>query len=170
MSKKLVILCTAVFLLTVFSTTSVHAQTRETFKNDFGTELLGKALLYSFNYQYMAAPNVGVQAGLGALGGSSVESTAIFFPVGVRYYVVPKNGSPFITGGFVYVTSSSTGGPFDDDDFADDDPNESFSYGYGGLGFEIRSPSGLVFRGSAYALISSGEFFIWPGINIGYAW
>lgn len=111
----------------------------------------------------MAAPNIGLDAGIGALGGSSTEGSVLFVPFGVRYYFVPKNGSPFVTGGFVYASASSGFGPFSDD-------SESAAYSYGGLGFEIRSPSGLVFRGSAYALISGGEFFIWPGINVGYAW
>ena len=111
----------------------------------------------------MAAPYFGVQAGIGALGGSSTDGSVIFVPLGARYYFIPKIGSPFVTGGFVYASASSGSGPFDDD-------SESTTYSYAGLGFEVRSLSGFVFRGTAYALISGGEYFIWPGINIGYAW
>lgn len=136
----------------------MHAQTRDSLKNDFGIELLGKAALYSFGYQYMVTPAIGLQAGLGALGGSATDGTVLSIPLGGKFYFVPKDGSPFVTAGMVILTGSSDSGPI-----------ESATYSYGGLGFEFRSSSGFLFRGTAYGLIAGGEFFIWPGIDIAYA-
>ena len=131
---------------------------RESLRSDFGIELLGKAAIYSFSYQYMVMPVLGVQAGLSALGGSVTDATVVFVPLGAKLYFVPKNGSPFVTGGVVALTGSADSGPI-----------ESATYGYAGLGFEYRSGGGFLFRGTAYGLIAGGEFFIWPGLHIGYA-
>ena len=158
MSKKTVILCTVLMLFSVFSKNSAQAQSRTTLRNDFGIELLGKAALYSFSYQHMVTSAVGLQASLAALGGSAADATIVFIPLGGKFYFVPKDGSPFLTGGIVVLTGSSDSGPI-----------ESATYGYAGLGFEFRSTAGFLFRGTAYGLIAGGEFFIWPGLHIGYA-
>jgi hypothetical protein len=131
---------------------------RESLRSDFGIELLGKAALYSFSFQYMATPEFGLQIGGSALGGSVTEETILFVPLGAKLYFVPKNGSPFITGGVVALTGTADSGPI-----------ESATYGYAGLGFEYRSSGGFLFRGTAYGLIAGGEFLIWPGLHIGYA-
>ena len=135
---------------------------RATMRNDVGIELLGKALLYSFSYQRMVGTSLGLEAGFGALGGSgSSGSTAIlFFPVSAKLYLIPKDGTLYLTGGAVLVTASTSSGPFD---------NATDFYGDVGLGFEFRSPGGFLFRGTAYALFADGGYFIWPGITVGYA-
>jgi hypothetical protein len=138
--------------------TTSQPRSRESLRNDFGIELLGKAALYSFSYQYMVAPQIGVQLGISALGGSVTDATVVFVPLGAKLYLVPKNGSPFITGGVVALTGSADSGPI-----------ESATYGYAGLGFEYRSLGGFLFRGMAYGLFAGGEFVIWPGLHVGYA-
>ena len=158
MSKKTAILCTTLMLFSVFSKDSAQAKSRATLKNDVGVELLGKAALYSFSYQRMVTPSVGLQAGLAVLGGSATDATVVFVPLGGKLYFVPKSGSPFLTGGIVWLTGSADSGPI-----------ESATYGYAGLGFEYRSTGGFVFRFSAYGLIADGEYFIWPGLHFGYA-
>ena len=158
MSRKIVIVFTTLMLFSVFSKNSVLAQSRTTLRNDFGIELLGKALIYSFSYQRMVTPRVGLQAGFGVLGGSAVDGTVALFPVSAKFYFLSGNGSPFVTGGIVGVTADVDSGPV-----------ESATYGHAGLGFEIRSDSGFVFRGAAYTLIAEGEFLIWPGLHFGYA-
>jgi len=135
-------------------------QSRESLRSDFGLELLGKSVLYSFSFQYMVVPQIGVQLGVSALGGSATEGTVVFIPVGAKLYFIPKNGSPFVTGGVVVLTGTSDSGPLGSD---------THTYGYGGLGFEYRATGGFVFRGTAYGLIAGGEFIIWPGLHIGYA-
>ncbi len=136
---------------------------RERLKSDVGIELLGKAVLYSFNYQYTPVKQIGLEVGLGALGGGtgSDNSTIIFVPVGGKFYIIPKDGTLYIAAGGVFLNASTDSGPFGD--------SNSTTYGYVGLGFEFRSESGLLFRGSAYGLINDGSFFIWPGLGVGYA-
>lgn len=136
---------------------------RATMKNDVGIELLGKALLYSFNYQRMMGSSLGLEVGLGALGGggSASDATVLFVPAGVKFYVIPKDGSIYLTGGGVFVTGFVDSGPFTD--------GASDAYGYAGLGFEFRSPGGFLFRGTAYSLIGGGGWFIWPALSVGYA-
>jgi hypothetical protein len=136
---------------------------RATMRNDVGIELLGKALIYSFSYQRMVGTSLGLEAGLGALGGSGGSSggtTIVFVPVSAKLYLIPKDGTLYLTGGAVLVTASTSSGPLD---------NATDFYGDVGLGFEFRSPGGFLFRGTAYALFAGGGYFIWPAISIGYA-
>ncbi len=133
-----------------------EAQSRDSLRSDFGIELLGKGLIYTFSYQHMVTSNVGIHGSLEALGGSDALVVAI--PVGANLYFVNKDGSPFVTAGLSLLTGSVDVGDVD-----------SALYGFGGLGFEYRSMSGFVFRGTAYALVYSGEFLIWPGLHVGYA-
>jgi hypothetical protein len=136
---------------------------REKMPNDIGIELLGKSVIYSFYYQRTLNRNLGLEAGLGALGGGSGSdnATILFFPIGAKFYVIPKNGTFFICGGAVFLNASTGKGPFSDD-------SSSNSYGYVGPGFEFRSESGFLFRGTSYGLIGGGGFFIWPGLTVGY--
>jgi len=135
---------------------------RATMPNDIGIELLGKALIYSFSYQRMLGTTFGLEAGLGALGGgsSSSNTTIAFVPVSAKVYLIPKDGTLYLTGGAVLVTASTSSGPLN---------NATDFYGDVGLGFEFRSPGGFLFRGTAYSLFAGGSYFIWPAISIGYA-
>ena len=136
---------------------------RATMPNDVGIELLGKALLYSFSYQRMLGTTFGLEAGLGALGeggASSSNTMIVFVPVSAKVYLIPKDGTLYLTGGAVLATASTNSGPLD---------NATDFYGHAGLGFEFRSPGGFLFRGTAYGLFAEGSYFIWPGITIGYA-
>lgn len=49
MSKRIIILCTAVALLSIGSINTAQAQSRTALPNDFGIELLGKGAVYSFS-------------------------------------------------------------------------------------------------------------------------
>jgi hypothetical protein len=163
MSKRIVILFVTILFLSVFFQNAAIAQSRTALPNDFGIELLGKAALYSFSYQRMASSALGLQIGVGALGGGGSDDNVllVFIPVGAKFYFIQKNGSPFLTGGMVFLNASAESGPFSD--------SESGNYSYLGLGFEYRATGGFIFRGTAYGLISDGSFFIWPGLHVGYA-
>lgn len=137
--------------------------TRATMKNDVGIELLGRAVAYSFTYQRMITSSFALDVGLGALGGGGggEDATIVFFPVGAKFYVIPRDGSLYLTGGAVVVTGTIDSGPFSD--------SATDAYSFAGLGFEFRSSGGFLFRGTAYGLLGGGEWFIWPGITLGYA-
>ncbi len=166
MRKRLTVIGAAILLSAVVS--QGHTQgaakplVRATMPNDVGIELLGKALLYSFSYQRMVSTSVGLEAGFGAFGGGGTSSSSaiLFFPVSAKLYLIPKDGTLYLTGGAVLVTASTTSGPFE---------NATDFYGDAGLGFEFRSTGGFLFRGTAYVLFGSGGYFIWPGLTVGYA-
>ena len=167
MSRPSVLFCLVLLacaILTAVPTRPASAAgVRESLPDDISIELLGKCIIYNFGYQHMLGSRIGLEAGLGALGGGSDEenTTVVFVPLGARFYLMPKEGSVFLTGGVVLITASFDSGPFDED--------ESDSYGYVGAGMEYRSPGGLLFRGTAYGLLAGGGFFIWPGLSVGYA-
>lgn len=163
MARRVSVLVLVLVLLPVLAFGQSDSSIRMEYPNDFGIELLGRSVIYTFTYQRMLNNYVGLEGGLSALGGgdSNDSATLVFIPIGGRFYMIPKNGSPFLTGGMVILTASVDSGPFDD--------SESNTYGYVGLGFEFRAEGGFIFRGTAYGLISDGNFFIWPGLHIGYA-
>jgi hypothetical protein len=143
--------------------TSLLAGSRKEVPNDVNLELAGKCLLYSFSYQRMVSEPFGIELGVSVLGGggSGSSSSIVFFTGGGKFYFIQKNASPYIAGGFVALTASSSSGPFSS--------SGSSSYGYVGPGFEYRSEGGFLARGSVYALLASGGFFVWPGVTIGIA-
>jgi hypothetical protein len=169
MSKCLLAVCSLLVVCATLSLAFAPAASqelvREKLKSDVGIELLGRALLYSFNYQYTPVKQFGLEVGLGAFGGGDVgdNTTLIFVPFGGKFYIIPKDGSLYLAAGGVFLNANTDSGPFDDSE------SNSTSYGYLGLGFEYRSEGGLLFRGSAYGLIKGGGFFIWPGLTVGYA-
>ncbi len=167
MSRSLMVSCFILLACSALAGTpalcAATAGSRLALPSDVSIELLGKSLLYTFSYQRMIGNNVGLEAGLSALGGGTTDenTTVVFVPMGAKVYLFPKDGSLYVTGGLVLVTASIDAGPFDDE--------SSDTYSYLGLGMEYRSPGGLLFRGTAYGLIAGGGFFIWPGLAVGYA-
>lgn len=165
MHKRLLVACLLALVVGTVCLVSprVSAQqlTRERLKSDVGIELLGKAAVYCFNYQYTINKMIGLEAGLGALGGGTKENNATiaFVPLGAKLYLVPKDGTLYLAGGVTIVSAGTDSGPFSD----------TGTYEYAGLGFEFRAETGFIFRGTAYALFNGDGFFIWPGLTIAYA-
>jgi hypothetical protein len=165
MHKQLLVACSlaVVGVTGCLASPPVSAQqiTRERLKSDVGIELLGKAAIYCFSYQYTPIKMVGLEAGLGAIGGGSGGNNAMlaFVPLGAKLYLVPKDGSLYLTGGVTIVSATTNKGPFSD----------TGTYGYAGLGFEFRAETGFTFRGTAYGLFSGNGFFIWPGLAFAYS-
>ncbi len=163
MRERLLSICAIAMAIIVLSVQVCCGEeiVRDRLRSDIGIELLGKAAVYSFFYQYMPVRMLGLEAGFGVLGGGSKEDNAsiAFFPVGVRLYLVPKDGSLYLTGGGTLVTAGTDSGPFED----------STNFGFAGLGFEFRAEGGFTFRATAYGLFSGDGFFIWPGLSLGYS-
>ncbi len=139
---------------------SLLAGSRATLPNAVDLELGGKCFIWSMSYQRMVAEPFGVEVGASLLGGSGSESVT-FFTFGGKFYFAQGNVSPYIGGGAVILTASTGSGPFD--------LSGSATLGYVTVGFEYRSEGGFVGRGGIYALIYNGEYGVWPGLTIGYA-
>lgn len=142
---------------------NLTAGSRKDVPNEVNLELGGKCLLYSFSYQRMVAEPLGLEAGISILGSGSSggSSSIVFFTAGIKFYLLQKNASPYLGGGIVAVTASTSSGPFGG--------SGSETYGYISPGFEYRLEGGFLIRGSVYALIADGGFFIWPGLSVGVA-
>jgi hypothetical protein len=158
MSSSRIIIILIVFMIINYSN-SIGQDSRIELQNDVNIELLGRCLIYSFTYQRLVNPALGLELGMCVLGGSgsSIET----FSGGFRIYFSQKNATPCLSGGIVVIASPSNSGPFSDDQHSD-------AYGYIGPGFEYRSPNGFVLRGTVYFLIRNG-FFVWPGAQVGIA-
>lgn len=147
----------------LFPVNTMTAGSRYEVPNAVDLELAGKCLLYSFSYQRMVAEPFGLEVGASVLGGGSSGSSEsiLFFTAGAKFYIIPKNASPYIGGGIVALSASTDSGPFSDD--------VSATYGYLTAGFEYRSEGGFVVRGGVYSLITEHGFTIWPGLSVGVA-
>lgn len=152
-------------VVALFSAVSTAAGAKELVRErrpfDVGIELLGKGALYSFNFQYTIHRHIGLEAGLGLLADGSAHGggSVGIFPLGAKFYLMPTNGSFYLTAGATIVTSGTDSGPFED----------TSTYGFAGPGFEYRWGGGFTIRGTAYALFSGDGFFVWPGLTLAYA-
>ncbi len=145
-------------LLAVLPGMGAAQSSKAELKNDVTIEILGRCLLYSFSYQRTLSEHFGLELGASLLGGSG--GSVAFLTAGARAYALASNASPCIGGGIVFVTSATSAGP---------GGGVSTSYGYVGPGFEYRSSSGFLFRGTVYFLIREDGFFVWPGLQVGIA-
>ena len=161
MARFALVFLVSILFVSFVSPVSLSAQSRVDLPNDFGMELGGRSLVYSFTYQRNFGNPFALEAGFSALGGGDSDDSSLwmFIPIGGKIYFAPKNGSPFIAGGINIVTATIDSGPFSD--------SGTGTFYYAGLGFEYRASGGFLFRGTAYGLIGEdGGFFIWPGLHV----
>jgi hypothetical protein len=126
-------------------------------------ELLGRGLLYSFNYDYLVQENIALGGGLSRVsissGSSSASVTSI--PLYANYYFT--SGSPhrfFGTGGANILFASGR---------LTDDAQVSGSglAGIVGGGYEYRGENGFLFRAAPYVLLGKASG-LWAGLSFGY--
>lgn len=153
------LLCIVLCLVTVFFLpATLMAGSRATAPNAVDLELLGKCLIYSFNYQRMLAEPFGLEGGV-SLFGSDKESIFIF-TAGAKVYFLQKDASPFVGLGYTGLTNATEKGPL----------KEGVNgYGYVCPGFEYRSEGGFLARAAVYGLITGNGVQVWPGVTIGIA-
>jgi hypothetical protein len=117
-------------------------------RNAMSLELLGRGLLYSFNYDKMVTNDLALGAGVSHYGFSSGTSSlsAWIIPVYANYYFTGGKNRWFATGGADVILSSGSAG---------DDAKVSGSgiAGVLGAGFEHRGDNGFLFRVAPYALV-----------------
>lgn len=134
---------------------------REGRKHDVGIEFLGRAYLASLCYQWTPVRSIGLEAGIGAFQEriTGEGDVVAFFPIGAKIYLAPRDDALFLSAGVTLMTESADAGSFE----------ETEGYGYAGIGYEYRRAGGFLLRGTVYGLFADGEFDVWPGLTVGYA-
>ncbi len=145
------------------SKTDLPADTPEYRRNGMSLELLGRGLLYSFNYDYLISDSVALGAGVANYSFSSGSSSASawIIPIYANYYLTGGRHRWFATGGAnLILASGSTGG--------DDRVTGSGVAGVVGGGYEYRSDGGFLFRAAPYVFVGKASG-AWLGVSFGYA-
>jgi hypothetical protein len=131
-----------------------------TFKpqGSFYVELLGSAVLYSFNYDYRMARHGSVRVGLEAWGGSGGAVFAI--PLTASALLGSGKGCFEIGGGPVFLAGAG-----DVEDFTGEVLISTF------VAFRLQPPeSGFMMRAGIGPIFdSAGEWIIWPALSFGYS-
>lgn len=132
-------------------------------KHSISMELLGRAGLYSFNYDYLIQNSLALGAGLSTYTLSSGEATSgtWILPIYANYYVNEGLHRFFATGGASIVMVSGKV----------NENNQVKGSGLGGsvgFGYEYKSRDGFLFRAAPYLLVgqTSGG---WIGVSLGYS-
>ena len=146
---------------------------RATNPNTASVEILGRAFLYSVNYDRAMGEDMAAGFGIGSsatktqITHQDAHQSATFLPIYMNYYFEREAGSLFLTGGVVLITNHS-----DVESFETATGNYRFSSSpvvpQAGLGYENRSDAGFLFRLTGYATVGqviSG----WAGFTFGYS-
>lgn len=137
--------------------------------NTISFELLGRAALYSINYDRMVNENVAIGAGISywTLSVTTYSSSASrkFFvmPLYGNYYFSPAPNRGFLTAGLdVVFASAQTAGSSSNIRIAGSGAFATF-----GGGYEYRNPEGgFLFRAAPYFLVGS-DVDLWFGLTFG---
>ncbi|MEW6055446.1 MAG: hypothetical protein AB1540_02440 [Bdellovibrionota bacterium] len=129
--------------------------------NAFSIEALGRAALYSFNYDRSVSESVGVGLGMSYWGASAgnIKASVLILPVYTNVYFSPHSSRGFLTGGLDLVFASAKV-----DDYAF---SGSGALAVLGGGYEYRGDGGFLFRAAPYILVGS-QVQIWGGLSFGF--
>ncbi|HEX4997781.1 MAG TPA: hypothetical protein VFY29_06125 [Terriglobia bacterium] len=133
--------------------TPVNAQDVDKRANTVGVEILGRALLYSANYE-RSFNRIGAGAGVAVW--SFGSDTAVIVPIYASFRPVGSVNSLYLAGGATVGGESRT--------FFD----RPVTAGTLSVGFEHRSSSGLVIRPTATYGFTRDGGIVWPGVLVGF--
>jgi|GEM_PF-3304992 len=131
--------------------------------NAISFELLGRGILYSFNYDRELSQNFALGAGYVSYSATSGSSSATLtvIPLYANWYFSPGPHRGFLTAGadLVMLSASLSG----------------YQLGASGLapiaggGYEYRGPGGFLFRGTGYLVVGTVSSTATIGLTFGYA-
>jgi len=131
-------------------------------RNGMSLELLGRGLLYSFNYDYLLNDNLALGAGVShySISSGNASAGAWILPVYANYYLTQGTHRWFTTAGANLIFASGNVG-------TEDKVSGSGVAGVLGAGYEYRGDSGFLFRAAPYVFVgkTSGA---WLGVSFGY--
>ena len=134
--------------------------------NVIGIELLGRAGLYSVNYERFITPRVGFGVGFARdtlIGGffSYTRSDSTLVPIYVSWTPIGDRHSIYVGAGTTVSTVKQT-------DLISHAPSRSWgSIGTATFGYQYRSSRGLLVRPTVSRLFTSTSGTFWPGITLG---
>ena len=152
-------------VLALFAVAPARAETSasvadSTFRpqGSFYVEILGSAVLYSFNYDYRFARHAAVRAGFEAWGGST--DVVLGFPVTISALIGGRGKGSFeIGGGPVFLAGT--------DNLQDFDGEVIFSTF---VAFRLQPPQGgFMMRAGIGPVFGGGEWLLWPALSFGYS-
>jgi hypothetical protein len=143
------------FTLLLSLGSSAEAQTvAENGPNFVGVELLGRAFLYSINYERYITPRFGIGAGLATW---EINNRVIaIVPMYASVTPIGHTHSPYFTAGMTLGVRAST--------FYD---NPTAALGTVGAGYQYISNRGFVIRPTLHVVFDRQNHAFWPGIMIG---
>lgn len=158
------------------STFSAHADaphTRVTYPSAVSVEMLGRAMLYSVNFDQVLNDNIAAGFGLGTASTMTriteldVDQSATFLPAYMNYYFLKEAGSPFVTVGMTLITNHSSVKNLETKTGNLEIPSSNVMPTFGG-GYENRTDTGFLFRAAAY-FVAGRKLTPWLGFSLGYS-
>lgn len=145
--------------------------TRPTNPNAISLEILGKAFLYSVNYDRALSDDFFAGLGIGSVtldnaDGSSSGRSAVMVPIYAGYYFIRDKGSPYVEIGAEAVPSNGVQGLKTSMGGMQFPSNPVLPFF--GAGWETRTDSGFLFRVTGYGILGQ-SVTPWFGGSFGYA-
>ena len=142
------------FLLGLTIASMSHAQ-----ENIVSVELLGRAAIYSVNYEHYFSRRFGAGAGIAIWGWGSGEFTYIVpaylsvNPIGDKHSLYLGAGATVVRSNFTLFTSTR--------------PYSTTVIGSASAGYQYRKGGGMIIRPATHLFFDRNSFVVWPGIAIG---
>jgi len=154
--------------LPAFST-QLHAQSVGGVpRNLIGGELLGRAGLYSINYERLLTNRIAAGGGISVLSLSSSglfspsrSTTTVILPAYVSWTPVGRTHSPYLSGGLTLLTHRTREFLLGNSEF------NVGAFGTLTAGYQYRSEGGIIIRPFVSNIFIDDDRLWWPGITLG---
>jgi hypothetical protein len=130
-------------------------------KNLVSLELLGRAGIYSTNYEHYFRRRFGVGAGIAVWDWSRGEHTVIV-PVYLSARPIGDKHSLYAGAGATLSRSNLTL-------FSSSRPYSNSVFGTASVGYQYRTAGGTIIRPTANLFFKRNSWIVWPGITIGHS-
>ena len=160
------------FAISAYTNAAYAENERVTKPTSVGLELFGRGLLYGLHIDQVLAEELAAGIGYGSVGlktpgGTDLNTSVRLLPAYVNYYFMQEQGSLFATLGATMVLNQSTANG-NVAQMSGVQFNSSGVLPTMGVGYENRSPTGVILRITAYGMIAK-TFYPWFGFDLGFA-